>query len=128
MPISTPRRFAVVSLWADDPGAATHFYRDILGLRLMAHDTHHSGRPHFDVGGTYLTILKGRPVSAQDAEPPHFPLVAFEVDDLDSFIERLQAHHVKLPWGVEEGTESRWVKLCDPADNLIEIVQFKGHR
>ena len=111
MPISTPRRFAVVSLWADDPGAATHFYRDILGLRLMAHDTHHR-----------------RPVSAQDAEPPHFPLVAFEVDDLDSFIERLQAHHVKLPWGVEEGTESRWVKLCDPADNLIEIVQFKGHR
>jgi catechol-2,3-dioxygenase len=127
MSISTPRRFAVVSLWADDPGAATHFYRDIVGLQLMTHDTHHSGRPHFDVGGTYLTILKGRPVSAQDAEPPHFPLVAFEVDDLDFFIERLQAHHVELPWGVEEGTESRWIKLHDPAGNLVEIVQFREH-
>lgn len=128
MPFSAPRRLAVVSLWADDTGAATHFYRDILGLRLMTHDAYHSGRPHFDVGGTYLTLLKGRPVSAQDAEPPHFPLVAFEVDDLDFFIERLQAHHVELPWGVEEGTECRWIKLRDPAGNLIEIIQFKEHK
>ena len=128
MSFSSPRRLAVVSLWADDPGAATHFYRDILGLRLMIHDTHHSGRPHFDVGGTYLTILKGRPVSAQDAEPPHFPLVAFEVENLDLFVERLQAHHVELPWGVEEGTESCWIKLRDPAGNLIEILQFKEHK
>jgi extradiol dioxygenase family protein len=94
----------------------------------MTHDSHPSGRPHFDVGGTYLTILKGRPVSAQEAEPLHFPLVALEVDNLDLFVERLQAHHVKLPWGVEEGAESRWVKLHDPAGNLIEIVQFKEHR
>jgi catechol 2,3-dioxygenase-like lactoylglutathione lyase family enzyme len=128
MSFSTPQRLAVVSLWADDPGAAAHFYRNILGLRLMTHDPYHSGRPHFDVGGTYLTILKGRPISAQDAEPPHFPLVAFEVDDLDFFIERLQAHHVELPWSVEEGMESRWIKLRDPAGNLIEIVQFKEHK
>jgi len=94
----------------------------------MAHDSYHSGRPHFDVGGTFLTLLKGRPVSARDAEPPHFPLVAFEVDDLDSFIERLQAYRVKLPWGVEEGMKSRWIKLHDPAGNLIEIVQFKDHK
>ena len=125
MQSSIPKRFAAVSLWAEDPVAVAHFYRDVLGLRPMPHDLHHSERPHFDLDGTYLTILKGKPIPAQDAEPPHFPLMALVVDELDSAVDRLRAHHIELPWGVEEGTESRWVKFRDPAGNLIELVQFK---
>jgi len=72
-----------------------------------------------------LTILKGKPVPAQNAEPSHFPLIAFAVGDLDSAIERLRAHRVELPKDVAEGADSHWVMFYDPTGNLIELVQFK---
>lgn len=125
MSVAIPKRIAVVSLWAEDVPTAAHFYRDVIGLRMLPHDSHHDERPHFDGGGVYLTILKGKPVPAQNAEPAHFPLLAFAVDDVDSAIERLQAHQVELPRGVAEDADSRWVLFHDPAGNLIELVQFK---
>jgi catechol-2,3-dioxygenase len=116
------KRVAVIGLWAENVPTAIYFYRDVIGLPLLPH---HGGRPHFDVDGTYLVILKGRPVPAQDSEPPRFPLIAFAVEDLDAAVEHLQAHSVQLPWGVEEVADSRWVMFHDPANNLIEFVQFK---
>jgi predicted enzyme related to lactoylglutathione lyase len=88
--------------------------------------SHHSERPHFDLDGTYVTILQGKPIPAQDAEPARFPLIAFAVDDLESAVERLHAHGVELPWGVEEGVESQWAIFRDPAGNLVELVEFGG--
>ena len=114
-------RFAVVSLWAEDVPAAAHFYRGVLGLHLLPH---HGGQPHFDLDGVYLTILKGKPRSAQDADPQHFPLFALTVDDLDAAVAQLHAHRVDLPWGIEQGAQSRWAKFHDPAGNLIELVEF----
>ena len=119
----TDTHIAVVSLWAEDVPAAAHFYRVAIGLPLLAHHGHE--RPHFDLGGAYLVILKGRPQPAQDSVPLRFPLFALAVPDLDSAIDRLRAHAVELPWGIEEGTDSRWVLFHDPAGNLIELVQFK---
>lgn len=116
-------RLAVISLWAEDVPAAARFYRDVLGLRLLPH--HAGGRPHFDLGGVYLTILPGQPRPAQAAEPARFPLVAFAVDDLDAATERLRAAGVDLPWGMEAAAGSRWAMFNDPAGNLIELVQFK---
>ena len=55
-----------------------------------------------------------------------FPLLAFAVDDLASAVERLHAHGVELPWGVEEGAESQWAIFRDPAGNLVELVEFGG--
>ena len=115
-------KLAVISLWAEDVAATAHFYRDVIGLRLLPH---HGDRPHFDLGGIYLTILKGRPMPTQNAVPDRFPLVAFAVDDLDAAVDRLRTHHVELPRGVEEDANSRWVMFHDPAGNLIEIAQFK---
>ena len=114
-------RVAVISLWAEDVTAAAHFYRDAIGLKLLHHPAE---RPHFEVNGVYLTILKGRPVPAQNSVPARFPLVAFAVDDLDTSLERLRVHKVELPWGVEKDSGSRWVMFHDPAGNLIELVQF----
>lgn len=118
-----PTRIAVVSLWAEDVPRTAHFYRDAIGLPLMPH---HGDRPHFDLGGCYLVILKGRPSPPLDTTPARFPLIAFAVDDLDAAIERLELHGVERPWGVESDTDSRWVMLTDPAGNLIELVQFGG--
>lgn len=119
-------RLAVVAVWAEDVAQAAHFYRDVLGLRLLPH--HSGGRPHFDLGGEVLTILKGRPVAAQDAEAARFPLVAFAVDDLDAAVERLRAHGVALPWGVETDAGSRWAMFHDPAGNLVELASFAPQR
>jgi len=122
---SMPRHVAVISLWAEDVPAAAHFYRDVIGLQLLSSHAH-GERPHFDLDGTYLTILQGKPVPAQDAEPPDFPLVAFAVDDLAAAVERLRAHRVELPQGVQEGVNSRWVVFRDPAGNLVELVELGG--
>ncbi len=113
-------RLAVLSLWAKDVPKTAHFYRDLIGLPLLSHP---AGRPHFDLGGTSLVILKGRPAPAQDASPERFPLMAFAVEDLEAAIANLQAHGVELPWGIEGDGRSRWVMFHDPAGNLIEQVQ-----
>jgi len=113
-------KIAVVSLWAEDVPATAHFYRDALGLQLLPHHD----RPHFKVGDVYLTILQGKPVAAQGAIPPHFPLVAFAVEDIDDAVERLKAQHIELPWEIEQDAGSRWVRFYDPAGNLVELVQF----
>lgn len=116
-------RLAVVSLWAEDVPATAHFYRDVIGLPLLSH---HGGRPHFDLGGIYLTILKGRPSPARDTDPERFPVVAFAVDSLDVALVRLHAHQVELPWGIEQDAHSHWAMFYDPAGNLIELVEFTG--
>ena len=116
-------KFAVVSVWAEDVAATAHFYRDVLGLDLPSQ---HGSRPHFEVAGVYLTILKGSPVAAQNAEPDHFPLFALAVDDLDAMLNRLEKHQVALPWGVAGNAGERWVMFHDPAGNLIELVQRVG--
>jgi catechol 2,3-dioxygenase-like lactoylglutathione lyase family enzyme len=115
-------KLAVISLWAADVVAAAHFYRDVIGLKLLLHDQQ---RPHFDLGGVYLVILKGRPLPPLDPVLARFPIVAFEVDDLDAASAQLRAHDVDLPWGIEEDSGSRWVMFHDPAGNLIELAQLQ---
>jgi catechol-2,3-dioxygenase len=114
-------KFAVVALWAEDVSAAADFYREVLGLNLLRH---HGERPHFEVNGIYLTILRGTPAPARNAEPSRYPLFALSVEDLDDMVNRLNEHHVDMPWGVEGDGASRWVMFHDPAGNLIELVQF----
>jgi catechol 2,3-dioxygenase-like lactoylglutathione lyase family enzyme len=118
--MTTPK-LTVISLWAEDVPATAHFYRDVIGLKLLPH---HGGRPHFDLDGVYLTILQGQPQPAQEATPERFPLFAWVVDDLDGAIQRLHAHQIGMPWGIEGDARSRWVMFHDPAGNLIELVQF----
>ncbi len=114
-------RLAVVSLWAEDVPKTAHFYRDVIGLTLLPH---HGERPHFDLGGSYLVILRGKPIPPQDAIPETFPVLAISVPDLDAAAALLRLHHVEMTRGSDELTGSRWVIFNDPAGNLIELVQF----
>ena len=115
-------KLSVVALWAPDIAIIAHFYRDVIGLTPIPH---HGERPHFDLGGTFLVILKGRPSPPEESNPPRFPLLAFSVNDLEAAIAHLRQHGVQLPWGIESDERSRWVMFHDPAGNLIELVQFK---
>ena len=111
----------VVSLWAEDLRTTAHFYRDVIGLRLMPH---HGDRPHFDLGNLYLVLIHGKPAIRELGSPEDFPLLAFAVDDLDESIEVLRSNDVDLPWEVIQGEGSRWIKFYDPAGNLIELVEY----
>ena len=85
---------AVIRLWAKDVPAAAHFYRDVLGLKLLPH--HGDDRIHFDLDGCVLAIGRGRPALPPDPEP-RFPVVAFSVMDLGPAVENLRLHEVTLP-------------------------------
>ena len=112
---------AVIALWAEDVPTTARFYRDAVGLVLLSH--HPSERPHFDLGGTYLTIVRGRPALPPDPEP-RFPIVTFSVPELEVAIQRLHLHGVDLPWGMESNSAGRWVMFRDPAGNLVELVEW----
>ncbi len=114
-------KLAVVSLWAPDVAQTTHFYRDLIGLELLPH---HGSRPHFDLGGVALVLLQGTPRRPVDPDPDRFPVLAFAVQSLDRTLEVLRVHGVALPWPVEQTPGTRYVILKDPADNLIELVEY----
>lgn len=117
-----PSRAFVFSLRAADLAASAHFYRDVIGLHLLPH---HGGRLAFELdGGTHLVILQGEPAPREELQGGRFPVIAFEVDDLDATVEQLRAHGVELPWGVEENEAARWVMFYDPGGNLIELAQL----
>lgn len=113
-------KLKVVSLWAEDIARTAHFYRDVIGLRLLPH---HGDRPHFDLGGQYLVLVRGKPTTRVEGSPDHFPVLAFGVDELESAMNRLETHGVDLPWDIEEGYGTRWIQFYDPAGNLIELVE-----
>ncbi len=123
MASAIPKQISVVSLWTKDVPATVRFYREAMGLQLCFCQGRHMEQPHFDVGGAYLVILEGKSVLANGAEP--FPLIALAVDDLDGFIERLNAHRIKLLKDVDEDRGSRWLFVRDPGGNTIEVVFWK---
>lgn len=110
----------VVSLWSPDLESAAAFYQQAIGLVPLPHP---AGNPHFQLGETLLVIHKGTARPALDSQPPDFPLLAITVPDLEQALARLERNQVPLPFGVESGPALRWVKLYDPAGNLIELVE-----
>ena len=116
------KRFAAVALWVEDFTSVLHFYQDILGLDLISH---HGDVPQLKVGDGILVLVKGKLPPAIDAFPADFPLVAFEVNNLNKIAETLMVENVELKSSIEERRDSRWIKVCDPAGNLIELVEIK---
>jgi catechol 2,3-dioxygenase-like lactoylglutathione lyase family enzyme len=112
----------VVALWAPDQAEAARFFQEVVGLTLASH---HAGKPHFDIGGAHLTILRGRPLPAENAVPDRFPLLAFRVPDIEAAVARLHSAHVETPWGLEGPMGSRYVMFKDPAGNLLEFVEAR---
>ena len=112
----------VVTLWAPNIPESLHFYRDVLGLDLLPH---HEGQPAFTVGdGIHLAIRKGTPVPAEDSVP--FPVIAFQVTDLDQAIQHLQTHGVKMAGDVVIKPSARYIMFHDPAGNLLEIAELSN--
>ena len=114
--------FATVTLWVKDFDKSIRFYRDTLGLEM----TSNPGEiPQFKVGLGFLVLAKGDFCPPDDAFPPEFPQVGLQTDSLDKIAALLQKAGVELKGNIEERRDSRWLKVCDPDGNLIEIIQVK---
>lgn len=115
-----PKQLIVVTLWAEDIPTTVHFYRDMIGLELLAHQ---GAQPTFIVGeGMHLLIKEGKPLPALGAEP--FPVIAFEVDDLDEAFVHLEALGINFASEIISNPGARYILFHDPAGNLIELAQL----
>jgi len=108
---------------ADDLDASVAFYRDVLGLRLIA---------RFDPPGLAFLDLRGTRLLLERGAPP--ALLYLHVDDIDAAHEALTAQGVAFespPHTIftdesgqfgPAGEEERMAFLRDPAGNLVALA------
>jgi catechol 2,3-dioxygenase-like lactoylglutathione lyase family enzyme len=115
------------SAYVDDLDRAERFYRDVLGLELIAQE---AGRHvFFRVGDRDVlllfraeTTLKGDPLPAHGAQGPgHFAL-GILADSLDDWRARLQRHGVVIEKEVDWPRGGRSLYFRDPAGNSVELI------
>jgi catechol 2,3-dioxygenase-like lactoylglutathione lyase family enzyme len=101
--------------------AARKFYEEILGLRL----THEFGGEWFeyDLGDTTFAITS---TDADHAVPVRSGLAAFEVDDLNAEVARLEGMAIPLASAISETPVCRFARLHDPDGSEIILHQRKG--
>jgi len=125
---ATRNGLGALTLFVDDLGAVTAFYRDVLELELVFED---DASAVFGLGGTLLNVLAvsaARDLVAPAAVTPVGAaaqmVLSVWVDDVDTACAELQAHGVTLlngpvdrPWG------KRTAAFTDPAGTVWEIAQ-----
>ena len=111
-----------------DPAGARAFYGSVLGLRLAADE-----QPFalvFDANGTMLRVT-----TVQEHHSQPFTVLGWEVDSIESIVERLMAAGVEflrypglndrgpLPvWTSPSGARIAW--FHDPDRNVLSVTQF----
>ena len=118
-----PRRVYETVVYATDLEAARAFYRDALGLREVE-----EGVFRLDDDGVLLLFDPTESSRPGRVVPSHGPTgavhLAFSVDSLDGWLERLADHGVALEQDKEwtrGGARSLYVR--DPAGNSVELVE-----
>jgi catechol 2,3-dioxygenase-like lactoylglutathione lyase family enzyme len=109
-----------------DVAAAKMFYRDTLGLRLVAKE---ATALVFDSNGTQLRIQR-----AKDTHPPSFTALGWEVPDIKGAVHALVERGVAFErfgffqqdedgiWTADDGTQVAWFK--DPDGYLLSLTEF----
>jgi glyoxylase I family protein len=106
------------------------FYTDILGLSIIQ-EVHRAERQSYKLdlalNGVYILELFSFPNPPQRASRPEatgLRHLAFEVDDLDKIIEKLNTHNVSSePIRIDETTHKRFTFISDPDNLPIEFYE-----
>ena len=114
-------------IYADDLDSALGFYRDVLGLTLIAHDP---GRHvFFRVGGRSVLLifradatLKGDILPAHGATGPGHFAFGIPAGSLEYWRERLARHGVAVEKEVSWPRGGRSLYFRDPAGNAVEVL------
>lgn len=127
-------------LTVDDLDRAVEFYRDVLGLDVLAEfavagdafatgvgvDGASAEFAHLDAGGARLELVSYEPEGDERPDPelnqPGATHLGLSVDDVDAVYEDLPAdvETISPPQTTESGT--RILFVVDPEGNLIEIL------
>jgi catechol 2,3-dioxygenase-like lactoylglutathione lyase family enzyme len=109
-----------------NPEAALAFYRDVLGLRLVADEPF---AIVFDAGGTMLRVQK----TEQHTSAPH-TLLGWQVEDMEATVRGLAERGVVFSlydgmgqdadgiWTAPGGAKIAWFR--DPDGNTLSLTQF----
>jgi catechol 2,3-dioxygenase-like lactoylglutathione lyase family enzyme len=113
------------ALYAGDLGAAEDFYERVLGLELESrapgrHAFFRCGEAMLLVFDPATTSRSAGPVPAHGATGPGH--VAFAVDDIDEWPERLRRAGVAVEADFEWPGGGRSVYFRDPAGNSVELT------
>jgi catechol 2,3-dioxygenase-like lactoylglutathione lyase family enzyme len=108
-----------------DAERATRFYRDVLGLRLVADEPY---ALVFDAHGTMLRIQKAGPFT-----PHTFTALGWQVPDVRATLRALKAHGIEAKryphlgadeLGVWRAGDAQVAWFEDPDGNLLSLTQF----
>jgi len=115
------------SLYVDDLDAAVRFYRDVMGLELIAADTMRDA--FFRCGPGVLLLFRADLTLQTDGEiPPHGAAgpghAAFNVpqSELPAWEARLRQHGVEIERDHEWFDGMRSLYFRDPAGNCLELT------
>jgi len=109
-----------------DAARAIAFYRDVLGLRLVADEEH---ALVFDTGGTMLRVQK-----VPKAVVPPYTVLGWAVPDIRRTVRDLEAKGTRVErydfiphdadgiWTTPTGERVAWFK--DPDGNTLSLTQF----
>lgn len=124
-----PRRVYETVLYADDIPAATRFYADVLGLRLVDRPDELSAAFRLDDGGMLLLFDPGRASAPGRFVPAHGSSgpghIAFSVapGGLDAFADELRSRAIEIEREIEWDEGGRSIYFRDAAGNSVELVE-----
>ena len=114
------------ALYVDDLDRAEVFYRDILGLELLA--TEPGRHVFFRAGQGVLLIFnpesteKGGLLPAHGARGPGHAALGISADSFDHWRNRLQEHGVRVEKEATWPLGGRSLYFRDPAGNSVELI------
>ncbi|HET6401406.1 MAG TPA: VOC family protein [Candidatus Kapabacteria bacterium] len=123
MAFTSTQFLSAVLLVSKDAERLARFYRDVLGIPLEE-EQHDDTAKHYgcEMGDVHFAI---HPIEDFQTEPGVGAVkLAFEIFDMDGFIEHLQKHGVDPLYPPKPLGKSRITALRDPDGNEIEFTQL----
>lgn len=115
---------AVVFTMVRDMKAQVHFYRDILGLKMVP-ERSSDDWTQFDIEGTPFALHAGR--EDGNSEPNQAVILGLHVSDIDSFINNLKSDSVRVVEEIRDEPFGKLAGILDPEGNYISIFEPKYH-
>ena len=114
--------FGEVQTFVSDLDAASKFYVDMLGLKLVKQTDRWL---ILDISGNQFVLMGGaRPVRREESYGAECATVlCLLTDDINRDYEALQAKGVRFFSEVNEVAEGKYVAFQDPDGNLLELIQ-----
>lgn len=113
---------------------ALHFYRDILGLKLLSKGIHDEVREEYaflDLGCGTLELLSNLkwadhgPITQVEPNELNCPHLAFQTNDMDDVLRMIERENLKIVKGpLEIEGKERWIYIADPDGNIVEFIHW----